>query len=91
MNNNRTDYFDRVHQNKNELSAANQTGNDNSVFLCKRCELALRQTGHIVKRTDAGQSSRVRRCTICEDYCYGGFFSVSVSRRPRRDGKPNGF
>jgi hypothetical protein len=89
--NNNTDYFNNARQNIKETPPDNQTDRNNSVFLCKRCELALRQTGHIVKRTDAGQSSRVRRCAICEDYCYGGFFSVSVSRRPSRQGKPNGF
>lgn len=90
MNNNRVDYFERARQNKKK-SSAGEPCRDNSVFLCRRCELALRHTGHTVKRTDAGQPSSARRCAVCEDYCYGGLFTVTVSDRPRKAGRPNGF
>ena len=99
MNNDRTDALNGTAINDrtdavNGVTAINERTNTeytDAVYLCKRCELALRSANRHMKRVDNGHESAVRRCAVCERYAYCGTYVILADHFDRRQNRPNGF
>lgn len=73
--------------NERTYAVNNRTDTDytDAVYLCKRCELAIRSANRYMKRIDIGHESAVRRCAVCERYDYCGRFRITdrIDRRQK--------
>lgn len=87
MNNDRTDAVRGVAT----VNDGTDTDCNNTVYLCKRCELALRHANRRMRRIDSGHESAVRRCAVCERYAYCGTYVILADHFDRRQNRPNGF
>ena len=92
MNNNRTDALNGkdINEQTDAINKRTDTDYTDAVYLCKRCELAIRSSNRHMKRIDSGHESAVRRCAVCERYVYCGQFRIT-DRIDRRQKGPNGF